>query len=170
MFGCGNGGSVPSLRYICGWAPRPARWRSNSVSKPVRLVRFCHLAGCSQVHARVLMPCPLLGRFTSSTCAPKMRNAPENCGWSERETSPTASHDASTPGALSKHPPLKPAPHSTRCSPICRHVILRNRPLNPSCYTTTTPPPQKQNWPECCCYVKVEKYLWRLKEKCTEGS
>lgn len=41
--------------------------------------------------------------------------------------------------------------------------------LNPSCYTTTTPPPQKQNRPEYCCYVKVENSLLRFK-RCTEGS
>lgn len=50
---------------------------------------------------------PLLRRFTSSTCAPKTQSTPESCGWSERETSPTASHAASTPGVLSKLPPHK---------------------------------------------------------------
>lgn len=132
-----------------------------------------------QVHTRVLMPCPLRCRFTSSTCALRMQNTPGNCGWCERETSPTASHDASTPGALSKLPPLKPARTPKDAHLSAAILFFSNptasppRPAKPELLYHHNPPPlpnpQKQNWPEYCCYVKVENSLLRFK-RCTEGS
>lgn len=158
--------TVLSIRCTCGWAPRPARWRSNSAWKPVRSVCFY----CRQTPGRIFQfsACihilPLLCRFTSSTCAQKTQSIPENCGWSERETSPTASHDASTPGALSKLPPLKPI--RTRKD---AHVV----PWCPPCLiwlTPTFPPPNRAEtemaW--ILCRIKVWKHLFRLKEECTD--
>lgn len=86
-----------------------------------------------QVYTRVLMPCPLLCRFTSSTCALKMRNTPGNCGWCEREMSHTASHDASTPGALSKLPPLKPTRTPKDAHLSAAILFFSNTTASPPC-------------------------------------
>lgn len=114
--------------------------------KACQVSAFVSPSSVVQVSCRVLRPCPLPRRFTSSTCARKMQNTPGNCGWCERETSPTASHDASTPGALSKLPPLK----LTRTQKMLTYLLpfypfqtrrrLRPALLNPSCYTTNPPP------------------------------
>lgn len=96
------------LRCTCGSVLRPARWRSNLVSKPARLVSNCSLCvrvcafWCSILTSTSHSP---LSRFTSSTCAPRTPNTPGSSDWCARETSLTASRAASTPGALSKLPP-----------------------------------------------------------------
>lgn len=86
-----------------------------------------------QVYTRVFMPRPLLCRFTSSTCALKMQNTPGNCGWCERETSPTASRDASTPGALSKPPPLKPTRTPKDAHLSAAILFFSNTTASPPC-------------------------------------
>lgn len=75
-------------------------------------------AGGSPVLCPYPQSCLSSLRFTSSTCAPKTQSTPENCGWCERETSPTASYDASTPGGLSKLLPHKINSHAKRCSHV----------------------------------------------------
>lgn len=109
---------------------------------------------------RVHIP-PLLRRFTSSTCAPKTPNTPENCGWSGRETSPTASHDASTPGGLSKPPPPKPA-RAGRRSRGRRHVFLFEYAASaPPSLTLRLPSPNQQKQTGVnSCRIKVGNHLF----------
>lgn len=148
---------LPSGVHVGGLPDQPGGDQTQSQSLSGKLCLCCRPR---QTHSRSLQfdACvhilPLLCRFTSSTRAQKTQNTPENCGWSERETSPTASHDASTLGVLSKVPPLKPV-HTKRCLCVCRHVILFKYDdvsappcLTPSCdLTPTSPSPnlQKQN-------------------------
>lgn len=107
---------------------------------------------------------PLLRRCTSSTCAQKTQNTPGNCGWSERETSPTASHAASTPGGLSKLRLLKPT--CTRIKmlaflpPCCSLQIWRCLHPDPAYPQLPLPLKHEQNWPEFCCHSKVELSFW----------
>lgn len=106
-----------SLRCTCGSALRPARWRSNLVSKPARWDTNCTLLPQSVfIYPNPANASPLLlfrSRFTFSTCALRMPNTQGSCDWCERETSHTASHAASTPGEISKLPPHRQTPSIT---------------------------------------------------------
>ncbi len=65
----------------------------------------------------------LLSRFTSSTCALRTPNTPGSCDWCGRETSPTASRAASTPGERSKLPPRRQT-HAQKRSQIHKMYSL----------------------------------------------
>lgn len=147
LFRCANGGTVPSLRCICGWAPRPARWRSNSASKPVRFVRFCHPAGLSRFTPVSSRPVLSSAGLHPAHALERCRTPQETAAGAKGKRAPLLHTMLPRLGRFQNSPLLNPPALQkmlTYLLPFYSFQIRRRlRPalLNPSCYTNTHHPP-----------------------------